>query len=52
MMLLMASSVLCLLGKRKVRVSPAFRLRWLRQYHPWAEEAMMGAFPARPGKEK
>lgn len=48
MMHLMASFVLCLLlGKRKVKVNPSFRPRWLRLCHPWAEEAMTAAFPAR-----
>lgn len=49
---LMASFVLCLLLGKKVKVSPSFRLRRLRWCHPWAEEAMMGALPARLSKER
>lgn len=52
-MLLMASFVLCLLlGKRQVKVNPSFRLWWLSRHHPWAEEAMTGAFPAGLSKER
>lgn len=53
MALLMASFVVCLLlGKGKVKVNPSFRLRWLQRHHPRAEEAMVGALPARPSKER
>lgn len=53
MALLMASLVLCLLlGKRKVKVNPSLRHGRLRRHHPWAEEATVGALPARPSKER
>lgn len=45
---LLASSLLC----QKVKVDPFCRLRCLQRGHPWAEEAMTGAFLARPSKEE
>jgi hypothetical protein len=39
-------------GKEKVKVNPSFRLTWLRQCHPWVEEAMLGAFSAKLSKER
>lgn len=52
-MLSTASFVLCLLlGEREVKVNPSFRFRRLRQRPPWAEKAIVGAFPARPSKKR